>query len=142
LQRQRRFTEALAVFRKPIDLHLSEASPYDAACAAALAACDLSKDGATLDPEERARLRGQALAWLRAELTGWRRVLEQEPDKSRRVVQALEHWLRDADFNGVRGAAAVDKLPEAERREWRKLWQDVEELRQRAAEAQKSLNSK
>jgi hypothetical protein len=34
---------------------------------------------------------------------------------------------------GVRGDALA-KLPEAERQEWQKLWDDVEALRKRAAE--------
>jgi len=41
---------------------------------------------------------------------------------------------RDRDFAGVRGDEALAKLPEAERHEWRKLWQDVAELERRATE--------
>ena len=45
----------------------------------------------------------------------------------------MQAWLNDSSFNGVRGDEALAKLPEAERREWRKLWEEVEELRKRAA---------
>jgi hypothetical protein len=45
----------------------------------------------------------------------------------------MQHRLRDPDFKGVRGPEALGKLPEAERTEWQKLWQDVEGLRRRAA---------
>ena len=38
---------------------------------------------------------------------------------------ALGHWLDDSDFAGVRGPKALAKLPEAERRPWQKLWEDV-----------------
>ncbi len=59
--------------------------------------------------------------------------MKKEPDKARPTVRKeMEHWQQDADFNGVRGADALAKLPEAERREWSKLWEDVEELRKRA----------
>jgi hypothetical protein len=33
----------------------------------------------------------------------------------------------------VRGSEALERLPAAERPDWQKLWQEVEELRQRAA---------
>jgi hypothetical protein len=46
----------------------------------------------------------------------------------------MQHWQQDTDFAGVRGDA-LDKLPQAERQEWRKLWEDVEALRKRAAAA-------
>jgi hypothetical protein len=49
------------------------------------------------------------------------------------VGQQTQHWLHDPDFNGVRGLDALPRLPEAERRDWQKLWEDVEALRQRAA---------
>src|SRR5262249_54943508 len=42
---------------------------YDAACEAALAAAGQGKDATQLDAKERARLRKQALDWLRADLT-------------------------------------------------------------------------
>jgi hypothetical protein len=37
------------------------------------------------------------------------------------------------DCAGVRDADALDKLPEAERAEWRKLWADVDAVVQKAA---------
>src|SRR5262249_37652647 len=42
---------------------------YEAAWAAVLAGCDQGHDAFTLDAKERGRWRGQALKWLRAELT-------------------------------------------------------------------------
>ena len=44
---------------------------YNAACTAALAGCGQGNDIAQLDDKERARLRKQALAWLRADLAHW-----------------------------------------------------------------------
>jgi hypothetical protein len=60
--------------------------------------------------------------------------MEQQPAKASPAVrQQMQHWLSDDDFAGVRGSDALAKLPEAERNEWRKLWQEVETLRRRAA---------
>src|SRR5438132_2736256 len=106
---------------------------YNAACAAALAGCGQGKDADAPDPKERVRLRLQALAWLGEDLTGWRRLFAKEADKARgRVLKQMQHWQKDPDFAGVRGAEALGRLPEAERQEWQKLWAEVEGLRQRA----------
>src|SRR5262249_20612244 len=105
-----------------------------AAWAAALAAAGQGKDAGTLDDKKRGILRRQALAWLRDELTAYRRLLEKEPDKSRTTVrEQMQHWLRDADFASVRGADALARLPPAERPDWQILWQEVEALLKRAA---------
>jgi tetratricopeptide (TPR) repeat protein len=98
---------------------------YNAACAAALAGCGQGQDAGPVDEGERARLRRQALDWLRADLTARKQLLEKQPEQARASVQeTLRHWQRDADFAGVRGHA-LDKLPEAERQLWRQLWEDV-----------------
>jgi hypothetical protein len=44
----------------------------------------------------------------------------------------MQEWQVDRDLVGVREAEALAKLPEAERADWEKFWQEVEELRQRA----------
>jgi serine/threonine-protein kinase len=108
---------------------------YNAACAAALAGCGQCKDADKLDGKERARLRRQALDWLRAELEAWGRLLDKEPDQARsaaRVTKVLRHWLTDADLAGVRGPEALAKLPEAERRPWQELWGRVADTLARA----------
>jgi tetratricopeptide (TPR) repeat protein len=123
-------------FREKPDLadDLGRQSRYDAACAAALAAAGQGADAQALPEPERARLRQQALYWLRGELGAWRAQLGQGTGQARAaVVMQLQHWLADPDFAGVRGPEALKKLPEAERRRWQQLWQDVEALRQRAA---------
>ena len=51
--------------------------------------------------------------------------------------KTLEHWKEDADLVGVRDPAALAKLPEAERAEWRKLLADVEATLKKAAESDK-----
>jgi tetratricopeptide (TPR) repeat protein/serine/threonine protein kinase len=108
---------------------------YNAGCVAALAGCGQGKDAGKLTEVERARLRRQALDWLRADLAASRQQVDSDPNKAGpRMLMWMQHWQQDADFAGVRGAEALTKLPEAERLEWQKLWADVEALRQRAAE--------
>src|SRR5262249_4942115 len=105
---------------------LKAGSRYDAACAAALAGCGQGQDADKLDGKERARLRRQALDWLRADLEAWGRLLDRGPDKDRpNIGKKMRHWLADTDFAGVRGPAALARLPEAERPGWQKLWGDV-----------------
>jgi serine/threonine protein kinase/Flp pilus assembly protein TadD len=111
---------------------------YNAACAAALAGCGQGKDADQTDDKERVRLRRQALDWLRADLAAYRKLLAKEPDKIGPVVnERMQQWLADKDFAHVRGSEALDKLPEAERREWQKLWSEVDELRQKVAKPAK-----
>jgi tetratricopeptide (TPR) repeat protein len=106
---------------------------YNAACAAALAGCGQGKDADKLDTKERARLRQQALDWLRADLKAYRQVMEKAADKTGPMIaQRMQRWLQDQDFAGVRGDKALVKLPEAERKDWQKLWEEVQALRQRA----------
>jgi Flp pilus assembly protein TadD len=106
----------------------------NAACAAALARCGLGKDADQTDVKERVRLRRQALDWLRADLAANRQLLDKEPDKARAlVVERMANWQQDPDFACVRGTEALAKLPEAERTEWTKLWQDVAALGKQAA---------
>jgi tetratricopeptide (TPR) repeat protein len=102
---------------------------YAAACSAALAGCGQGKDADTLDAKEHARLRQQALDWLRADLKAYRQMLEKYADKAGpKIVQLMNHWLEDEDFAGVRGDKGLAKLPEEERSAWRKLWADVAEM--------------
>jgi len=125
------YEEAFAAETKLAD-DLDAGHRYYAACAAALAGCGVGKDTGNLDDRERARLRPQALAWLRGDLTAWGRFLDQEPDKdsaASKVTEGLQRWLVDPDFAGVRGSRALAKLPEAERQPWQKLWSDVTEMR-------------
>jgi serine/threonine-protein kinase len=107
---------------------------YNAACAAALTAGD-GTDAAGLDDKERARLRQQALDWLRADLEGWKQYLEKTPSERVKVREQLQHWQRDPDLASLRNREAVDRLPETERAAFRKLWTDVEALLTRASEA-------
>jgi Flp pilus assembly protein TadD len=127
------YTDAFAEQPKLAD-DLRGQPRYDAACAAALAGCGRGQDAAKLDTKERARLRRQALDWLGADLKAYRQLLDKSADKAGpAIAQRMQHWLRDADFAGVRGPDALANLPEAEKDGWKKLWAAVEELGKRAA---------
>jgi serine/threonine-protein kinase len=102
---------------------------YNAACSAALAAAGQGRDAPKPDDKERARLRRQALGWLQADLALWGKEAQKGTPEARAAVQkALRHWQKDSDLAGVREAAALAKLSEAERAAWRKLWGEVAAL--------------
>jgi hypothetical protein len=106
---------------------LERGQRYNAACAAALAGSGRGQDAAPLDEGQRAPWRRQALEWLRADLTHWAKEAgSRSPQPRLKVQRTLAHWHSDPDLAGVRGAAALGKLPEAERQGWHKLWRDVE----------------
>jgi eukaryotic-like serine/threonine-protein kinase len=109
---------------------------YNAACAAALVGCGHGKDAAKLDEKERVLLRQQALDWLKADLVLWSKQADDENPKAREAVQQqMKHWQTDPDLAGVRDKDALDKLPEAERDAWRKLWDDVAAVLAKAGDA-------
>ena len=66
---------------------------YNAACAAALAGAGQGKDVPPPDDVAKAKLRGQALDWLKADLGAWTKLLESGPPQARpAIVQTLQHW--------------------------------------------------
>jgi tetratricopeptide (TPR) repeat protein len=127
-----RFYEQAFAAQRQLEEDLGAGHRYNAACAAALAGRGEGKDAAKLEGPERARLRRQALDWLRADLEAWGRLLDREPDKAPLATQTLRHWLEDTDFAGVRGTEALGQLPEAERQSWEKLWGDAAKTLARA----------
>jgi serine/threonine-protein kinase len=108
---------------------LNAGNRYDASRCAALAAAAKGADDARPDDKERARLRQQALDWLRADLTLRRRALQQgNPEQASAARAALVHWQKDADLAGVRAAEELKNLPVAEQQSWRGFWADVQDL--------------
>jgi serine/threonine protein kinase/tetratricopeptide (TPR) repeat protein len=124
---------------------------YYATWAAVLAGTGKGKDAGSLDEPGRARLRGQALVWLREELDAWRRRLREGPAESRpvgrgpmtgermrlgevpaesraEVLQRIKCWLGDPDLACLRDPGPLGRLPAAERGEWEKLWRELREL--------------
>jgi tetratricopeptide (TPR) repeat protein len=103
--------------------------------AAALAGCGQGEDAAGLGEMQRLRWRQQALTWLRADLRACEQHLDREPMEARpKVTEKMRQWLAEPDFNGVRGAEALARLPEAERAAWARLWADVADLLARTKE--------
>jgi serine/threonine protein kinase/tetratricopeptide (TPR) repeat protein len=109
---------------------------YLAACAAALAGTGQGKDAAKLDAKERARWRGQALAWLRPDLERMQTKLKKEPQRWRtRVLAELRYWQTDPRLATVREESALARLPEAERAAWRQFWAEVRLFQRRLESA-------
>jgi serine/threonine protein kinase/Tfp pilus assembly protein PilF len=107
---------------------------YDAACVAALAGCGRGGEPEKLDETERTRLRRQAHDWLAADLAAWEKQLAR-PEVRPDVRQFMTRWQKNRSLTGVRDAAELEKLPEAERADWQKLWARVAELLSRAGDA-------
>jgi tetratricopeptide (TPR) repeat protein len=106
---------------------------YRAARAAAQAAAGNGEDAGKLDDKERARLRQQALDWLRAELALYTKLLAEAPPAARPLVQqTLMHWQKDPDLAGVRDRDTLAKLPAEERAACEKLWADLAALLKKA----------
>jgi tetratricopeptide (TPR) repeat protein len=106
---------------------------YKAACQAALAGAGKGEDAGKLDDQERARLRKQALDWLRADLA----LLAAGEVGRRRVARILGHWQQDGELASLRDATALQKLPAEERAAFRQLWADVAVLLKKAQEKPK-----
>jgi serine/threonine-protein kinase len=106
---------------------------YDAACAAALAAAGRGEEAAKLAETDRARLRQQALTWLRADLVLLEKLLQTGKSADRTLAQSkLKHWQGNLDLAAIRNAAWIANLPDEELRACRKLWADVAALLARA----------
>jgi hypothetical protein len=127
----RLYADAFAADPKLAD-DLRAAHRYDAACCAALAAAGQGTDAPQPGDKERARLRGQALAWLRADFALWQKQADSVKADSRAAAQrALRHWQQDNDLAGARDKQALSALPADERAEWEKLWAEVAGLLRR-----------
>ena len=122
----RLYAAGLAADQQVVDLDGTHRR-YQAACSAARAGCGVGSDAARLEARERAALRNQALAWLRAEwelLAGQHVVGSTEEREA--AVRTLRRWQLHVSLEGVRDPTALDRLDEAERREWYALWEKVE----------------
>src|SRR5262249_45436384 len=82
------------------------------------------EDAGTLDDNERARWRRQALAWLRADLARLTQPGAGLPS-SEAMRKALRSWQQDKDLASLRDPAALSKLSAAEQAEITRFWADV-----------------
>jgi hypothetical protein len=128
----RLYADAFAADPKLAD-DLEAAHRYSAAASAALAGSGQGKDDPAPDEAGRAKLRRQALDWLKADLISRKRQLESgKPDDRTEVGQRLAYWKTDRNLSGVRDPEPLAKLPYDEQRAWRALWTEVDALEKRA----------
>ncbi len=70
-----------------------------------------------------------SVKWRRADLAMGAKLAERkEPAAKQFVRRQLGHWLEDTDLVAVRDKETLDKLPDGERQEWRRLWDDIAAL--------------
>jgi serine/threonine protein kinase/Tfp pilus assembly protein PilF len=100
------------------------AARYGAACVAALAGTGQG-DGARLDENERARWRKQAVAWLSADLAWWASQSEKKSRDRFLAIQTLKLWQSDKDLSSIRDVDSLNRLPQSERIECVRLWDEV-----------------
>jgi hypothetical protein len=85
-----------------------------------------SDDEPPLDANAKARLRWQALAWMRAEADHWKSELRTGTMETRRRATDFFHRFQtDPTMAAVRNADALDSLPADERNAWRAFWNDL-----------------
>jgi tetratricopeptide (TPR) repeat protein len=124
-QGARLYAEAFAADSKLAE-DLQADHRYNAACCAVLAGCGQDPHADKPDEQEKARLQGQALAWLRADLVLRRHQTGAAEAAPRQEAAAqLAHWLRDTELAGVRAPQALAKLPAKEQQPWQQIWADV-----------------
>jgi serine/threonine-protein kinase len=129
-----RFYAAAFAAEPKLAENVPESARYNAACAAALAGCAAGKDVEKPDGKERARLRRQALDWLREDLTWWAKQLDSGTAQARTSARKrLKHSQSDPDLAGVRDREGLTRLPNDEREQWERLWSDVAALLRRVS---------
>jgi Flp pilus assembly protein TadD len=101
---------------------------YDGARSAAQASAGPGDAASGLDDKERARLRGQALDWLRADWSALDKRRQEDSKAGPYIQERFRVWKYGEELAPVRDAGALAKLPQAEREAWRKLWADVDAL--------------
>jgi tetratricopeptide (TPR) repeat protein len=132
LQDRGRFDEAIDHFQEAVRLdpemavahHNLGACVYAAACAAVQTAAGQGPEKAPLSEAERAGLRRQALGWLRANLEFRAKLVKAGTTPGWSVAA----WPTSPALASVRARAALAKLPDAERQQWERLWEDVTTL--------------
>ena len=109
---------------------------YNTACAASLAAAGQGRDDPPPDDAAKAKLRGQALEWLKSELVTWTKILDVGPAQmTAAIAPVIQHSKADADLTGIRDTDALANLPDAERKQCVALWEQVDALLRKATDA-------
>jgi hypothetical protein len=92
-----------------------------------VAALASARAAAATDGEEAARLRRQALEWLRADLASFKKPAGDQAAAELEAVRAKVARMRHHPaLAPVREVAALANLPGAERGEWQKFWAEAE----------------
>jgi serine/threonine-protein kinase len=112
---------------------LEQQHRYNAARSAARAAAGQAEDARLLPDKVVLKLRQRAWHWLRADLVLWTRLVERGEVGPSRLGRTLDLWRKDPALASVRDPAALARLDADERQQWRRLWQDVDALRQRVS---------
>jgi tetratricopeptide (TPR) repeat protein/tRNA A-37 threonylcarbamoyl transferase component Bud32 len=124
-QGARLYAEAIAADPKIAEDRVIRPRCYGAFLAA-WAGCEVTRDDPRPDADERARLRQQALDWLRGELATWIPVLRGPQSVNRRdAAGALRGWMNTHELAGVRDPG-LKALPEDEQKAWQAFWREVE----------------
>src|SRR5262249_55582673 len=112
--------------------NLSQRIRHQAAGRAVLAGVGQGEDEPRPDEIARNQFRAQARAYFRADLRLYAQRVESGSSFDRgAVVQNIRHWKICPDFAPVRDPNARKNLPDAERKEWQVLWEEVEALLKR-----------
>jgi serine/threonine-protein kinase len=131
---KRREADATRFYVKAFALHpnlddeLGVFHRYNAACVAARAGAGQDAAASGADAAERTRFRAQSRRWLQDLLDA---AAKPEPKDAPPAVLAAclcLCWQTDPDLAAVRDKDALAKLPDAERKDWQKLWSDVDAL--------------
>src|SRR5262249_15815187 len=88
---------------------------------AALTAAGKGKKHPPLDNTAKAKLRRQALDWLKAELASWSKV---QPPRLF-IARNLWQWQHERDLAGIPDQTALDKLPPKEQKASTQSWAGV-----------------
>jgi serine/threonine-protein kinase len=108
---------------------------YYGACCSAMAAAGEGAGADGLDDAGRRRMRRQALAWLRAELSRQSdRLAAGNAADHADVAASLAYWQVDGWLASVRDQAALGRLPEDERQAWHQFWDHVAALLKKVEE--------
>jgi hypothetical protein len=108
------------------------------------------KDDPAPDDGQKARLRGRALVWLKAEVAAWAKVVDSGPPRAdlaawekvfgagpqlarAAAFNTLSAWRYDGSLASIREPDALARLPLAERKEWQAFWAEVEATIKRVA---------
>jgi serine/threonine-protein kinase len=121
------WTKAFAIDRN-LAIDSTFNSRYTAAAAAAMAGCGKGTEEPAPAEPARAKLRRQALDWLKADLALYLDEASRSLSDMHLTERTLLLWKADIDLAGVRDQDRLALLPEAERTEWQELWLKVDRL--------------